>query len=233
MRAPKMILYIDETGISGLLDQLDDGTLIETNTTNQHEKGGILQGGGETGAGFLSVLNLAKISLGSSKSSKKSDSRSRKSTVGPHAHLNLLIEYLQEKASARYFESLDQAFSSAPEHESSWVCTKDNFDLTNVGSGVPLEALNTEQRFVFEINPTRRSYKESDDYYKSPRRAWHLTMSASFERCPRLKGRLLSQTSHEARIFQMYNYSMIPLNVLGCYLKAGLQVQIIPYALWI
>lgn len=228
-----MVFYIDEVGLSGLLQQTEGGSIFETNNSTLKEDGESVKAGGDVGGGFLAILGLAKLSLGFGKTKKKGVSDEQKFAVGPYAHLGLVIERLRRRLGKRYFESLDDAFDAAPEKESSWVCVKDIFALTNLGGGLSFEALNSEQRFLFEIDSAKGKHTDRDDYYKRPPRQWHLSMAASFERCPRLKGKSFGVSSHEALYFGSYGYAAIPLNVFGCYLKTGLRVQIIPYAIWI
>jgi hypothetical protein len=228
-----MMLYIDEPGLAGLLQQAEGRSLVETNASVSREHGESLKGGVDAGGGFLAVLGLAKLSLGFGKTKKKGMTDAAKFVVGPHAYLGRIINQLRKHDGTRYFESLDDAFASAPEEGSSWVCVKDVFALTNVDQSLSFEALNREQRFLFEIDPARGGHTDRDDYYKKPPRKWHLSMAASFERCPRLKGRSFGVSSHEALYFRNHGYSSIPLHVFGCYLKTGLRAQIIPYAIWI
>jgi hypothetical protein len=233
MEAPKMILYIAAESISGLLEQIDGGTLTEGSKSKITESSKGLSTGAEVGGLFFKLLNLGKLSLGTSRGDKKSSSESQKTLVGPYSHLSMVLRRLHPLLGKRYFESLDAAFESAPEDEASWIHTKDFFSLTNVGNEWSVEALEKERRFVFEINPNQDNYEDADEYYKTPPRKWSLVMSASFENCPRLRGKLPGSSSHEAMYFRRYNYVKIPLNVFGCFLKVGLHVQIIPYAIWI
>lgn len=233
MKSPKMIVYIDEPGLAGLLNQVDGGAIIERNKGIAHERGDTIQAGAEAGGGFLSLLGLAKLSLIGSKNNKQMKSDGEKVSVGAHAHLGLIISRLKEAKGSIYFESLDEAYGKAPEEESSWVCIKDRFALTNLGHDLSFDALNHEKRFLFEIIPPAGGYSEQDAYYKAPRRVWRLSMAASFERCPRLQGRHFGISSHEGMYFRRYGFSSIPLNVFGCYMRVGLCAQIIPYAIWI
>ena len=140
-----------------------------------------------------------------------------------------------------YFESLDQAFVSAPEAEDGcvWVSAQEKFSVTNAVYPHwrlwamwlnPFSAkLTNEQRIVFEIDPVRSSYVESDDYFRRPKRPWRLTMVASFSRNPRSR---FGWSIYEQVYFYRHNNIDIPLNVFGAYLKSGLQTMIIPYAIW-
>lgn len=227
-----MVFYINETGLSNLLQEIEGGSVFETSSSASKEDGESVKAGVEAGGGFLSILGLAKLSFGLGKTKKKGVSEEQKFAVGPYTYLGRIIDHLKKHSGVRYFESLDDAFDAAPERESSWVCVKDTFALTNLGGDLSFEALNREQRFLFEIDPEGK-HNERDDYYKNPPRQWHLSMAASFDRCPRLKGKSFGVSSHESIYFRTYGYAAIPLNVFGCYLKTGLRVQIIPYAIWI
>lgn len=233
MQSPRMMLYIDEPGLAGLLQQAEGGYLVERTGSTAKGSSESVQAGTEAGGGFLSVLGLAKLSGLFGKSNSRGQTDGQRLSVGGHAHLGQVIAYLQKHGGSFYFLSLDAAFANAPADRSSWVCIHDTFALTNLGGDLSFEALNREQRFLFEIDPLRNSHSESDDYFKVQPRKWHLSMAASFERCPRLKGQHFGVSSHEAIYFRTFGYAAIPLNVFGCYLKAGLRIQIIPYAIWI
>lgn len=228
-----MMLYIDEPGLAGLLQQAEGGALIETNALMTSESGESAQAGIEAGGGFMSVLGLAKLSGLFSKTTKTAQTDGQRFAVGSNSHLAQLIELLRESGAPRFFESLDAAFSGVPENGTTWVCVRDTFALMNLGGDLRFEALNREQRFLFEIDPARNSHSNRDDYFKNPPRKWHLSMAASFERCPRLKGRSFGLGSHEGIYFRTHGYTSIPLHVFGYYLRTGLRIQIIPYAIWI
>ena len=109
-----MVFYIDETGLSGLLQQTEGGSIFETSTSASKEDGKSLEAAVNAGGGFLSILGLAKLSLGFGKTKKKGVSDEQKFAVGPYTHLGLIIEKLRKNLGTRYFESLDDAFDGAP-----------------------------------------------------------------------------------------------------------------------
>lgn len=232
MESPKNYWYLAENSISGLLEQLDGGRLTESTKSRSREQGNELQTGAEAGL-FAQFLGLGKLSLGTSRSGKRSSSESGTLAVGAQSHVAMILSRLQALKGTSYFESLDDAFASAPEERMSWVQAKDYFDLTNIGAEWDAEALERERRFVFKINPLQDRYDDGDDYYRNPIRPWSLTMSASFENWPRLSGKLPGFTSHEALYFRQYKYAKIPLNVFGSYSRVGLNVLIIPFAIWV
>ncbi len=217
-----MVDYLDEAGVSGLLEMIELGDSNSPICAT-------------TGGGFNCILKLARLSLGNY------SARKAMRPCDPYDQLALVIKAFQAHAGKSYFESLDDAFVGAPEADDgcAWVYVNDRFTLTNLGGvGIGLvhrpayEKLKDEKRFVFRIDPLRGMYVDSDDYFKRPKRAWHLTMIASFWRCPSLEWRPSWEWSDESIYFHWPHFIDIPLNVFGVYLKTGLQVRIIPYAIW-
>src|SRR5580692_6681649 len=131
MRSPKMIFYLDDLGISRLHEQMEGGTLVEKSRASGSEDSQEFRGGVEAGGGFLAILNLAKLSLGTSKGKKRRAEAGQKLNVGSYAHFDLVIDALKSRLRGKYFDSLDTAFESAPEAEAGcyWVCVNDKFSL--------------------------------------------------------------------------------------------------------
>jgi len=210
--------YVDKRAIDGLWQHIERGTLTE------------LSGKGADG-GFPAILRQAKLSGAAEPTS----------WGGAWEQVFLVIKTLRACGNPKYFESLDQAFVSAPEAEDGcvWVLAQEKFTLTNAVYPHlrlwdtrlnPFSAkLMNEQRLVFEIDPIRSSYVEGDDYFKRPKRPWRLMMVASFSRNPRSR---FGRSIYEQVYFSWHRNTDIPLNVFGAYLKSGLQTTIIPYAIW-
>jgi hypothetical protein len=208
-----------------------------------------------TGSDYVEArLKLAKLRPSARAAEPKEDSTptsTRTSTAGCLEHdvweqLGLIVKALRARGSPNYFESLDQAFLSAPEAEDGcvWVLVKDKFTLTNAGGGFvgvrrnpAPEKLMNELRFVFEIDPFRSSYDESDDYFKTPKRQpWRLRMVANLWRCPTTSpwpfGTPFETSAAWFYLYHRHRLVDIPLNVFGAYVKSGQQTTIIPYAIW-
>jgi hypothetical protein len=223
--------YLDERAIVGLREHIERGTLTK------------LSGKG-VGEGFSAIVNQAKLSVRAAEPQEDITPTRTRTPTGVWEQVFLIIEALRTRRGTDYFNSLDQAFLSAPEAEDGcvWVCVRDKFTLTNSGGAVTglrrnphFEKLANEQRFVFKIDPVRSSYVERDDYFRRPKRPWRLTMVASFSRSPRRSCwpfYRCFEWDDECFYFHRHHLVDIPLYVFGAYLKSGLQTMIIPYAIW-
>jgi hypothetical protein len=139
-----MVLYLVEPGVTGLLQQIDGCSPTETNEAKAEENEEAVKTEAEAGGGFFSILGLAKISLAGGRNKSKTKSNDQKTEIGPYAYLNLVLERMRKNKGDSYFETLDEAFERTKEEETSWVCVKDIFALTNTGGGLSYEALNRE-----------------------------------------------------------------------------------------
>ncbi|MBI3877134.1 MAG: hypothetical protein HY300_14460 [Verrucomicrobia bacterium] len=233
MPKPHFTLYIDPDGISAALTQVQ-GALTVSSTTKK-KRGKARTVGTEMGLadGLFTLLSVAKASFKTEAKDEHAEELEEKRDIPTEAQLSALLKSLETYSSTGFFTDLDSAYAKLEQEGSAWVAICDRWNLPAIMSAEGIGAINSEQRFLFTIGDDQDDYEPDDNYYHKSKRDYRVEMAASFDRCPRLKGRKLGVTSHEAILFRVYRGKSIPLNVFGFLLKLDKRLQIIPYKIWL
>ena len=232
-KKPNFTLYFNPDEIATAIAEVRGSVLVETVTkkgTDKSRKGSIDLG---LGSGILSLLRIGKASLKAEKGSTDRQELTERSEFPIEAQLESLLSDLQSYLGTGFFTRLDDAYSYLPSEGSCWVAISERWDLPAFYGGEGVELLNVERRFLFTIGDEPSDYHHDDLYFKRRQRLYRAEMAASFDRCPRLKGRQLGWSSHEALYFRNYGGKGIPLQVFGFLLKVKNKLQVIPYKIWV